>query len=188
MPAVRKNLPILLPDWGRPGCECIVNGIHRRVAKQRLKGAPSGRELVNEQLYLRTFPTPRRPCPTATSSSGNHHWALHGRFEFAAGHHEAGSSFLVANGQHTALRTTLANQSDNNQSTGMRQSGGTKSVAVTGALPSLSNSARQFRCGRATGRNVNSSVIASTPSHPATRTVNSQGQLGPSSESPRFSA
>lgn len=54
------------------------------------------RELFNEELYIRTFPDIAQAVRDGQFSSGYHHWALHGRFELAAGQRVAASSFLLA--------------------------------------------------------------------------------------------
>ena len=51
---------------------------------------PPRRELFDEELYLRTFPDIAQAVRDGQFSSGYHHWALHGRFEVAAGQREAG--------------------------------------------------------------------------------------------------
>jgi len=60
------------------------------------------RELFNEELYLRTFPDIAQAVRDGQFSSGYHHWALHGRFELAAGQRVAASSFLLAVFDHDA--------------------------------------------------------------------------------------
>lgn len=57
---------------------------------------PPRRELFDEELYLRTFPDIALAVRDGKFSSGYHHWALHGRFEVAAGQREAGSFLLAA--------------------------------------------------------------------------------------------
>jgi hypothetical protein len=59
------------------------------------------RELFDEELYLRTFPDVALAVRDGQVSSGYDHWALHGRFELAAGQRVAGSSFLLVALDHS---------------------------------------------------------------------------------------
>ena len=51
---------------------------------------------LTRSYILRTFPDIAQAVRDGQFSSGYHHWALHGRFELAAGQRVAGSSFLLA--------------------------------------------------------------------------------------------
>jgi hypothetical protein len=67
---------------------------------------PPRREPFDEELYLRTFPDIAQAVRDGKFSSGYHHWALHGRFEVAAGRREAGSEDFPA---HRGCREMILN-------------------------------------------------------------------------------